>query len=131
LAGGVPSLQQRRENALETKRRLARLYGDAVPTPPEPRPWDDLRADIPDALRPELDSRLILDEDIRETIWTAEQSGEKFRLESENADGAVFQACLVKPVVVYWVRYCKKTRAGDAYDVLDAYSHRMHFSREG
>ena len=91
---------------------------------PEAREWDALTLVIDEALRRNLDRKLISGNDIKEAIWRAESAGDKF-LDPET--GASL-CSMVKEVITYWVEY-RGSGAG-AYEILDAYSHRMRFGRE-
>jgi Fe-S oxidoreductase len=120
------SLQDRRDNALSAKQRLVALYGMRT-VPPEPKPWDEIAVNIPQEMFADLDKRLIMTDDIREAIWAAEATNEKFCLSGDD----VFQCSLEKPVVIYWVRYRKVPGNPCSFDIMEAYCHRMRFLREG
>lgn len=115
----VPSLSEKRRNSLEVKKTLMKKLTDQDFTPPRAE-WDDVALVIEPATLEEMDRKLITEDDVREAIFTAEKTGQKFVSE----DG-VSQCCLVKPVITYWVQY-RPTESG-AYEVLAAYSHRMRF----
>ncbi|MDR1574042.1 MAG: FAD-dependent oxidoreductase [Clostridiales Family XIII bacterium] len=116
-----PNLQQKRDNALLIKRALARPGENAGPLP---RAWDGVKLARSEALAAETDRKLILEDDLKEAIWLAERTGEKF---TDESDG-MCQCCLVRPTVTYWVRYRKAGGEPDAaYEVFDAYCHRMRF----
>lgn len=71
-------------------------------------------------MRAQIEARLILVEDIQKVIEHAETSGERF-INQENGHILAY----FKPnVVTYWVEY---TPSGNAYQIHDAYSHRMEF----
>ncbi|MDR2355071.1 MAG: NAD(P)-binding protein [Clostridiales Family XIII bacterium] len=116
-----PTLQEKRENALSIKRALAPRGESAAPPP---RAWDGIRLVLREDLLAEMDRKLILTDDLKEAIRRAESAGEIF---IDETDG-MRQCCLVKPNITYWVRY-KAAEAG-AYEVFDAYSHRMRFGGE-
>lgn len=113
---GVPTLKQKRENALRLKKELLKEKWD-MDVAYDVKPWDSLKLNISPELQKKLDSCLISEDDLKENIYLAEQSGD-FLL-SENGQRL---ASMVKPVVVYWVQYVKN---GEAYDVITAYSHRI------
>ena len=71
-----------------------------------------------------MDKKLISAADIKEAIWLAESSGDKFY---DEADGMCL-CSLIKPVITYWVQY-KKT-APKTYEIFSAYYHRMRFNKE-
>lgn len=116
-------LHTKRVNSLEVKKQMVqKLTGEAFT--PESHPWDGVQLEIPDNLREDLDRRLIVEDDLKEAIWLAETSGEKF---VDEASG-VFQCSMVKPALTYWVQY--KPAGIHTFEVTSAYSHRMHFDRE-
>ena len=118
----APSLQTKKNNALEVKKQLMKdITGNDFT--PETHDWDGLKLIISDALLDELDRKLIIEDDLKEAIWLAEQSGDKFI-----SDDGVFQCSMVKSVLTYWVQY-KQTEVG-TYEILNAYIHRMKFKRE-
>lgn len=118
----VPSLQQKKENSLEVKGKLMKaLTGEAFT--PASQPWDSLELVISPGLLEEMDRKLIPTDDLREAIWQAEQSGEAF----VDQDG-VRQCSMVRPALTTWVQY--KPMASGQIEILDAFTHRMHFSRE-
>ncbi len=118
-----PTLQSQKKNALEVKIKLMKdLTGeDFIPVK---QAWDNIRLVISPELQDELDRKLIIEEDLKEAIWLAGETGEKFL-----SDDGVFQCSMVKSVLTYWVQY-KELETGD-YEVLNAYIHRMKFNREG
>ncbi len=118
----APSLQTKKNNALEVKKQLMKdITGNDFT--PETHDWDGLKLIISDALLDELDRKLIIEDDLKEAIWLAEQSGDTFI-----SDDGVFQCSMVKSVLTYWVQY-KQTEVG-TYEILNAYIHRMKFKRE-
>ncbi|HHT17596.1 MAG TPA: NAD(P)-binding protein [Papillibacter sp.] len=115
----VPSLMDKKRNSLEVKKTLMKNLTGSDFTPPA-NEWDGLRLVIDPALLEEMDRKLITEDDVREAIYTAEKTGQKFVSE----DG-VIQCSMIKPVITYWVQY-RPTDSG-AYEVVSAYSHRMRF----
>jgi hypothetical protein len=76
-----------------------------------------------DELRERLDRELIAQDDIKEAIYTAQSRGEYF---TDESDGA--RICsMIKPVLTYWARYSPLDNG--AYEVFDAYYHRMRFEQ--
>ncbi len=120
---GVPGLDEKRANSLAVKKELMKKMTGAD-FEPEAREWDTLTLVIDEALRRNLDRKLISGNDLKEAIWRAESAGDKF-LDPET--GASL-CSMVKEVITYWVEY-RGSGAG-AYEILDAYSHRMRFGRE-
>ena len=117
-----PAIHEKRQNALTVKKELMkkRLNEDFEPIKHD---WDGIELVVADDLLAAIDKKLISIIDIKEAVWLAETSGDKFIDEQSGT-------CLCsmeKPVLTYWVNY-KKT--GGAFEVLNAYYHRMKFSKE-
>ena len=114
----VPKIDEKRGNAIKVKIKLSKeLSGVDIDAPS--REWDALRVIIEDTLAESVDRKLIALSDIKEAIWKAEESGDKF---IDETDGTC-HCSMEKPVLTYWVQY-KKTDGG-AFEVLGAYYHRM------
>ncbi|MDR3296506.1 MAG: FAD-dependent oxidoreductase [Clostridiales Family XIII bacterium] len=137
---GNLSLQGRRENAERTKRDLM-IFFEGKEDVRETKPWDDLRLLIQDELLREMDSKLIMMDDIKEAVYTAETTGEKFcfrgggegnldEKDEKDEEIEIVQCCLIKPLVIYWVQYRTPPGSESPFEILDVYSHRMHFSKE-
>lgn len=123
-APAIPTLQQKRDNSLEVKRRLMKdITGSQFN--PETHEWDDLTLVISPQIQASMDEKLISAADIKEAIWLAETSGDKFYDEQDD----MVMCSMVKPVITYWVQY-RKT-APETYEIFRAYYHRMRFSEEG
>ncbi|NTW71983.1 MAG: NAD(P)-binding protein [Eubacteriaceae bacterium] len=119
----VPSLQKKRDNRLEVKKKLMKdLWG--IDFMAEPKEWDVITLILEEALRETLDRKLITTEDLKESIWRAEKSGDKFF----NEEDGMSLCSMERPVVTYWVKY--KEIAPDTYEVFSAYTHRMRFVKE-
>ena len=118
-----PTLWFQKKNALEVKRTLMKeLTGEEFV--PGKNEWDGIRLVIGPELQEELDRKLIIEEDLKEAIWRAKQSGEMFL-----SDDNVFLCSMVQSVLTYWVQY-RELDSGE-YEILNAYIHRMKFNREG
>ena len=91
---------------------------------PERKPWDGLNLTLAEGLGEKLENCFISLEEVKETIWTAETTGDK--LVSE--DGWSL-ASLVKPVVTYWAQYRPCGGGAEDYEVATAYSHRIKWER--
>ena len=91
---------------------------------PETHEWDELTLIISDELQKSMDKKLISAADLKEAIWLAESSGDKFYDESDG----MCMCSMVKPVITYWVQY--KEIAPKTYEIFSAYYHRMRFNRE-
>ena len=115
----LPKIDEKRDNAIKVKTRIMKET-TGVGFSPAMRDWDGIDIIVSDALGTEIENKLISQSDIKEAIWRAEDTGDKF------IDGSgVFRCSLQKPVLTYWVAY--KKAAGEAYEVVEAYSHRMKF----
>lgn len=125
LAAGspVPSLEEKRNNSLTVKKELMKEIRD-IDFEPERHEWDSLTLIISEGLQEEMDKKLISASDLKEAIWRAETSCDKFYDESDGTS----MAGLVRPVLTYWVRY--RETAPETYEVLSAYYHRMRVERE-
>ncbi|MBN1319279.1 MAG: NAD(P)-binding protein [Thermoleophilia bacterium] len=120
----VPSLEERRQNRLRVKGELMKETKDAE-FQPQQHPWDRIVLVIEPELQRELDAKLISAAEIKEAIWLAEGSGDKFC--DETGDTSV--CSLTKPVITYWVKY-RKT-GPDRYEIVSAYYHRMRLAQGG
>ena len=121
ICGQDYTIQEKRDNQRAVKQTLARevLKEEAAV---EKKPWDDLQIVVPPEKRRDMEEQLISDGDVRECIYAAEQSGQRF------TDGqGLSLACLRRRVMTYWVEY--RTQ-GDRYEIADAYCHRMRFETE-
>jgi Fe-S oxidoreductase len=119
----VPSLQEKRDNSLKTKRDLMdKTQGTNFA--PQVHEWDELSLVLADQLQKSMDAKLISAADLKEAIWLAEKSGDKFY---DEKDG-MRMCSMVKPVITYWVQY--KLTAAKTYEIFSAYYHRMRFNRE-
>ena len=118
-AGNTPHLEEKKRNGIMAKVRLLDKYKNFKFVPSE-KPWDSISINIPDDIRLKMEDKMITDGNVRETIWTGEQTGEGFYASETDT----YLGCLVKPVLTYWVEYKKN---GDSFDILNVYCHRMHF----
>ena len=74
-AGEVPHLSEKHRNALRVKGELMREMEHTEFTP-TPRPWDGLVLRVPDDVRACMEESLITDDDVRECIHAALESGD-------------------------------------------------------
>ena len=117
-AENIPRIDEKHNNAIKVKMELNTETGNADPGAAV-NEWDSLDLIVDDSLAESIDRKLIALSDIREAVWLAEKTGDKF---VDEADG-VCQCSMEKAVLTYWVQY-KKTDSG-AYEVFGAYYHRM------
>ena len=120
---GTPLISERRRNSIHTKTVLSKELKNEVYTP-EPQSWDGVKLVIDKELAAQIDRKLISEDDMKEAVWRAETSGEKF---ADDTDGTV-SACLIRSLLTYWVRY--ESLPDGSYRILDAYYHRMRFEPE-
>ena len=116
-----PGFSQRQENRGRLKRRLLRrLWEEAVD---ESVHTIDLcvAADV----ATDLERKLILLDDVRQTIAHAEASGEKL---IDPASGH-FIASHRRVAITYWVEYAPRTGSEGGFTVFRAYSHRMQLEQ--
>ena len=119
----VPTISGRRQNSLYVKSELMRELKNAV-YEPEIKPWDSIRLVIGKGLADEIDRKLISEDDMKETIWMAESSGEKFINETDGSSVAY----MTRRVLTYWVQY--GIIADGEYEIKNAYYHRMSFKTQ-
>jgi Fe-S oxidoreductase len=119
----LPSLQEKRSNSLMVKRDLMKEIA-GVDFRPETHEWDNLTLIIRDELQKSMDKKLISAADIKEAIYLAENSDDKFYDESDG----MCMCSMVKPVITYWVQY--KENDPKTYEIFSAYYHRMRFNKE-
>ncbi len=109
-----PGFSQRRENRARLKTQLlCDVWGEQKFTM---QPSIELH--ISEEVLKLLEKRMILLEDVRRTIEQAEQTGDKI----ENPATGRSLASLRSTCVTYWVEYSAQ---GTAFEVYNAYSHRM------
>jgi Fe-S oxidoreductase len=119
----VPAISEKRKNSLALKGEFM-MSSFGVGHDRDAPAWDSLALVIDGRLREDMDRRLISEDDVREAIFLAEENGDVFI----DAGDGTRMCCMVKPVLTYWARY--RRISGDAYEVLDAYYHRMRFDAE-
>jgi hypothetical protein len=119
---GVRGLDEKRANSLEVKRELMKRIKNTDFEAPS-HPWNTLTLVIDEGLRRTLDRKLISGSDIKEAVWRAESTGDRFLDEQTGA----CLCSMVKEVITYWVEY--RRIADGTFEILDAYTHRMRFAR--
>ncbi len=120
----VPSIQEKRNNSLKVKKELIKEITGAE-FKPEAHEWDGLTVLISDEMQKSMDKKLISASDVKEAIWLAECTGDKF---CDESDGT-YLCSMVKSVLTYWVQYRENTP--NTFELVSAYCHRMRFGREG
>ncbi|MFM8319571.1 MAG: pyridine nucleotide-disulfide oxidoreductase/dicluster-binding protein [Chloroflexota bacterium] len=117
-----PGFSERHANRARLKRRLLQnLWSEAMD---DSMPAAHIRLEISPELRETLEKRLVLEEDIRQVIDLAEQTGA--RLLNKKTGHSLASHKLGS--VTYWVEYSPE---GQAFRVHNAYSHRMEIGEEG
>lgn len=119
-ASAPVSLSQRRENRRILKRDL--LSGWWGEQTVEKSPWHALRLKLSEALWHKMDEALILEENLRQAVYTAELTRSKLE------QGGRSICHLRIGVVTYWVIYCPQPDG--SFLVENAYSHRMQLEEE-
>ncbi len=116
-----PTFSERHANRAHLKRRLLKdLWSDEME---ETQPAGAIKLLISPALKDILEERLILDEDIRQVVQTAQQTGNRLL----NKQTHHFLASQKIGSVTYWVEY---KPMGEAYEIYNAYCHRMDIGQE-
>jgi Fe-S oxidoreductase len=120
MAGGLGA---RRAGAVRAKDALMRLY-EGTHFVPEAKPWDQITLTIPQTLLGEMDGRLLTEDDLKEAIYTAGKSGDRF------SNGDLYQCSLAGSVITVWVQYRQGDHGNYDYAIIDAWSHRMHIEAD-
>ena len=120
--GGPVSFEQKRRNSIKVKDEIMKQLTGSGYAAPE-KPWDAVSVTVSEELQRVMDDRLITMSDVKETIWTSEKNSEFFR---DNSSDTVL-CRMVTPMLTYWVEY---RLLDGVYELIDVYSHRMHF-KEG
>ena len=119
----TPRIDEKRDNAMKVKMKMSKeLTGMEISA--KKQDWDALELIVDDEIAGSIERKLIALSDIKEAIWLAEKSDDKF---IDETDG-VCQCSMEKSSLTYWVQY-KKTDSG-AFMVYDAYYHRMRVGTE-
>lgn len=115
---GVPTLDEKRANALKVKETLMQTL-ENTKFAPEKQPWAELELVIGPEVRAHMEEHLISAADLRETIYLAEADSGYFEDET-----GLRTACLMRKVLTFW---CDYRPAGEGrFEIVSAYSHRMH-----
>ncbi len=115
------TIAEKRANRLFLKGELIQQMEQTVFTP-EAHPWDAVSVFIPDEVRLRMEDQLISDDDVKQCICEAKDSGYFVSDEGHRL------ASLVCRVITYWVEFTEN--ADGTFRVWNAYSHRMHFDEE-
>jgi len=115
----IPSILEKRKNALELKRSLMKEEWN-MDFVPASNPWDGLKLRFADGLQNKMEETFISLADLQEAIWSAETGGDKLV-----EDNGQILASMVKPVITYWVQYQPDGGDENSFYVSAVYSHRM------
>ena len=119
----LPSIQEKRENSLKIKRVLMKNE-TGKEFVPEKKEWDDIDLIVSEDVQEEMERKLISLGEVKEAVWQAEKSGDKFI----NEEDGIILCSMIKKVLTYWVEYREKSSG--TYEILSVYSHRIRFKRE-
>lgn len=109
-----PDFSQRHENRARLKQRMLNtLWGDAVEMLESA-----IKLDLTEEIRILMEDRRILEEDVRQVLMAAEQTGQRIR----NLKTGRFTAYHKPGSVTYWVEY---TKTEHSYQIHNTYSHRL------
>jgi len=86
-----------------------------------PQPWEDVRLDISKSVAAVLEERRILEDDLRQVIFTSKEGGRCF----VHGDDGRRIASAELGEVTFWVEYREER---DTFTVLKAWSHRMRIA---
>lgn len=114
-------ISARRENRRHLKKTLLLRGGQ---TPPAEKPWENMKLLISDDVAALLESRRILEDDLRQTLFQAEEKGTYFT--HGESDRKVASAQLGE--VTFWVEYQPQEKA---LEIINAWSHRMVIGKGG
>jgi hypothetical protein len=113
---GWVSWSDRRSGRIRVKNAILRECGESEAA--VMKEYDGLKLTIdPEAMK-KIDSRRILEEDIRKVIFHAESTGKRM----QSRESGNFLAYLQPANVTFWVEYLPE---GDGFRVVNAYCHRM------
>lgn len=116
-----PDYSMRHENRTRVKRHLLKQYWREEM--PEEAPYEDIQLILNDPIRKLMEDRMILEEDIRQVLYHAKESGRAMI----NQETGHYLAHFKPSCVTYWVEYLPKE---DGFEIFNVYSHRM-FVEEG
>ena len=112
----VATLSERQVNRVKLKKHMLKtLWNEESEAA---NAFDSIKIIVNDELRKKLEEELILDSNIKEVIYYEEKTKNSFYNE-ENGHILAFNK---SGNITYWVEY---KRLQDAYEIIDAYSHRM------
>lgn len=123
LETGLPSLEEKRENAIKLKEMLMEQHGMGKPDIPREE-WDTLNVSCSEELGRKMDSILVPLRFAKQVIWESQKDGRGFRY----PNGSLLLSQRLDTITV-WVKTMPK--ADGSYELLDVYSHRMRVERGG
>lgn len=111
-----PDYSMRHENRIRVKKHLLKQYWREEM--PEEAPYEDIHLILNDQIRKRMEDRMILEEDIRQVLYHAKESGKTMI----NQETGHYLAHFKPSYVTYWVEYLPKE---DGFEIFNVYSHRM------
>jgi len=119
----LPNIDEKRNNSIKVKKELSKEMR-GIDYMPKTYEWDRLTLIVSDKMRELMEKKLIADSDLKEAIWLAETTGDKFM-----GDDGTRLSSMAKEVLTYWVQY--RETGKKTYEILSAYTHRMRIGGEG
>lgn len=117
-----PGLSQRRRNRTELKEILLKeIWGETMEKKPEPCRF---RLKIGGSVQEKMDALKILEEDVCRVI----ELGEDTKRRTFDPERGTYTCYRESGNITFWVEYRKD---GEAYEVVNAYTHRMKIKLEG
>lgn len=115
-------ISDKMKNRTELKKTLLRdIWGEEPDE--DAKEYDEVSLIISDEVHKKLETRLILEDNIKEVIYEAEKTGRKI----VNPKTGYFTAYKRIGIVTYWVEYEK---SGELFCIRSAYSHRIQIVEE-
>jgi hypothetical protein len=109
-------LSERQENRARLKERLLKqIWGEGFG---KMEPHQKIKLRMDPEIRDRLDQRRILDEDVQKVIHHAEATGDRLF----HPQTGRYKASHKPYKTTFWIEY---TPGGDAYEIHNAYAHRM------
>ena len=114
----APSLSERRDNRHRAKRIMEGKTGNGGESAAR-EPYMDLKIVVSPELTAKMDRALVYEENIKRTLWYAEETG--YSVYDPRTE--CYTAHMLQGILTYWVVY-KKTEDG-IFEISNVYRHRM------
>ncbi len=120
----LPTLDERRANRLQLKETLKAAYPEAKEYERKEYDMDcaAMTLVIPEEIAKRMEKELILEQDVKQVIRTAEETGVKL----VDPEAGTFIAHLQIGRVTFWTEY--KPAGENRFEILSVYSHRLQFT---